>query len=78
MLAPVRLNTICFTLKGEEKQDMVNQFLELLNATGKVFMTPTNYNQRKGIRAAFVNWRTTEHDVKLITEAMAELATDLK
>ncbi|AQX86408.1 aspartate aminotransferase family protein [Elizabethkingia bruuniana] len=78
LLAPVRLNTICFTLKGEEKQDMVNQFLELLNATGKVFMTPTNYNQRKGIRAAFVNWRTTEHDVKLITEAMAELATDLK
>ena len=78
LLAPVRLNTICFTLKGEEKQDMVNQFLELLNATGKVFMTPTNYNQRKGIRAAFVNWRTTEHDVKLITETMAELATDLK
>ncbi|ATL44740.1 pyridoxal-dependent decarboxylase [Elizabethkingia sp. HX WHF] len=78
LLAPVRLNTICFTLKGEEKQDMVNQFLELLNATGKVFMTPTNYNQRKGIRAAFVNWRTTTLDIELITETMSTLITNFK
>ncbi|WP_407485210.1 pyridoxal phosphate-dependent decarboxylase family protein [Elizabethkingia miricola] len=78
LLAPVRLNTICFTLKGEEMQEKVNQFLELLNATGKVFMTPTNYNQRKGIRAAFVNWRTTTQDIELITETMATLITNFK
>ncbi|KUY21373.1 amino acid decarboxylase [Elizabethkingia miricola] len=78
LLAPVRLNTICFTLKGEEMQEKVNQFLELLNATGQVFMTPTNYNQRKGIRAAFVNWRTTTQDIELITETMATLITNFK
>lgn len=59
-------------------QEKVNQFLELLNATGKVFMTPTNYNQRKGIRAAFVNWRTTTQDIELITETMATLITNFK
>lgn len=78
LLAPARLNTICFTLKGEEMQEKVNQFLELLNATGKVFMTPTNYNQRKGIRAAFVNWRTTTQDIELITETMTTLITNFK
>ncbi|WP_317173156.1 pyridoxal phosphate-dependent decarboxylase family protein [Flavobacterium soyangense] len=49
LLAPVRLNTVCFTLKGKENQEKVNAYLTLLNDTGKVFMTPTIYNgQKKG------------------------------
>jgi glutamate/tyrosine decarboxylase-like PLP-dependent enzyme len=70
LLAPVRLNTVCFTLAGEDGQLQVSAFLEKINQTGKVFMTPTIYNQRKGIRAAFVNWRTTEKDVDLVVEEM--------
>jgi glutamate/tyrosine decarboxylase-like PLP-dependent enzyme len=52
LLAPVRLNTVCFTLKDGVKEDEVGRFLEKLNDTGKVFMTPTFYNQHNGIRAA--------------------------
>ncbi|AZA91302.1 L-2,4-diaminobutyrate decarboxylase [Chryseobacterium nakagawai] len=78
LLAPVRLNTVCFTLKDDKKQDEVERFLEILNSTGKVFMTPTFYNQRKGIRAAFVNWKTTETDVQLIFETMNSIITQLK
>nr|WP_315025749.1 pyridoxal-dependent decarboxylase [uncultured Chryseobacterium sp.] len=78
LLAPVRLNTICFTLRDDEKQDEVERFLETLNNTGKVFMTPTFYNQRKGIRAAFVNWMTNEDDIQLIVETMNEVITQLK
>ena len=77
LLAPVRLNTVCFTLK-EKDPDRVDRFLGLLNKTGKVFMTPTYYNQHKGIRAAFVNWRTNEQDVELIIEAMTEVLIRLK
>lgn len=73
LLAPVRLNTVCFTLKGEENQKNVNDFLKNLNETGKVFMTPTVYNERKGIRAAFVNWRTTKQDIELVKEEMLKL-----
>lgn len=78
LLAPVRLNTVCFTLKDNEKQDEVVRFLEMLNDTGKVFMTPTFYNQHKGIRAAFVNWKTTETDVQLIFDTMNDIITQLK
>ncbi|MBP2617097.1 pyridoxal phosphate-dependent decarboxylase family protein [Chryseobacterium jejuense] len=78
LLAPVRLNTVCFTLKDDTKQDEVGKFLKMLNSTGKVFMTPTFYNQHKGIRAAFVNWKTNETDVQLIFETMNSTITQLK
>ncbi|HSB94109.1 MAG TPA: pyridoxal-dependent decarboxylase [Flavitalea sp.] len=73
LLAPVRVNTVCFTLAGKEGQEQVTSFLEQLNATGLVFMTPTIYNGRKGIRAAFVNWRTTKEDVDMVWGKMVEL-----
>ena len=75
LLAPVRLNTVCFTLKGEENQDKVVPFLSCLNNSGKIFMTPAFYNGKKGIRAAFVNWRTTESD---ITIAITEMQNSFK
>jgi glutamate/tyrosine decarboxylase-like PLP-dependent enzyme len=73
LLAPVRLNNICFTLKGEDRQELVPLFLKTLNDTGKVFMSPTIYNGQKGIRAAFVNWRTTEADIKLVIRELEKL-----
>ncbi|WP_333876063.1 pyridoxal phosphate-dependent decarboxylase family protein [Flavobacterium sp.] len=74
ILAPVRLNTVCFSLAGTENQENVNIFLKKLNDTGKVFMTPTVYNGKKGIRAAFVNWRTSAHDIVEVTQLMETLA----
>lgn len=70
LLAPVRLNTVCFTLKGGENQEKVGTFLADLNESGQVFMTPTLYNGKKGIRAAFVNWRTDEQDIATATREM--------
>jgi glutamate/tyrosine decarboxylase-like PLP-dependent enzyme len=77
MLAPVRLNTVCFTLAGEANQDKLSTFLSRLNDTGKVFMTPTVYNGKKGIRAALVNWRTSAADITLATELMTAIAEQL-
>ncbi|POY37360.1 aspartate aminotransferase family protein [Solitalea longa] len=73
LLAPVRLNNVCFTLKGEEQQGSVSKFLQLLNETGKVFMTPTVYQGKNGIRAAFVNWRTSKQDIELVIKEMEGL-----
>ena len=70
LLAPVRLNTVCFTLKNETNPLKIQAFLDTLNARGKVFMTPTVFNNRKGIRAALVNWRTTGKDVLMVQEEM--------
>ncbi|MDQ6470459.1 pyridoxal-dependent decarboxylase [Flavobacterium sp. LHD-80] len=78
LLAPIRLNNVCFTLKGNYNQEKVNEFLTILNDRGKVFMTPTFYQNRKGIRASFVNWRTTEEDIKIIIEEMKTSILDLE
>jgi len=78
LLAPVRLNNVCFTLKGDHNQGNITEFLTLLNDKGKVFMTPTVYQGRKGIRASFVNWRTTEKDVKIIIEELKETFLDIE
>lgn len=77
LLAPIRLNNVCFTLKGNENQDKVAQFLTKLNDGGKVFMTPTVYENRKGIRASFVNWRTDENDIKIVIQEMTEVLETL-
>ena len=73
LLAPTRLNNVCFTLTGEHNQEKVNLFLTQLNDNGKVFMTPTVYQNRKGIRASFVNWRTNENDIKIVIEEMKKI-----
>lgn len=63
LLAEVRLNIVCF--KVTVACDTA-EFLQKLNKTGLVFMTPTTFNHERGIRAAFVNWRTTIEDIKLV------------
>lgn len=75
LLAPVRLNTVCFTLTDDH---LVTPFLQQLNAGGKVFMTPTFYNGKAGIRAAFVNWRTSKQDIKIAADEMETTLNKIK
>ena len=77
LLAPTRLNNVCFTLAGDHNQEKVNLFLTHLNDKGKVFMTPTVYQNRKGIRASFVNWRTNEKDIKIAMAVMKASVLEL-
>jgi glutamate/tyrosine decarboxylase-like PLP-dependent enzyme len=70
LTAPVRLNVVCFRLKDTPAK--TSQFLAILNARGKVFMTPTTLNGGLCIRAAFVNYRTTIQDIRIAIEEMEE------
>lgn len=73
LLSPTNLNVVCFTLKsdkGEASSTVVNEFLARLTNDGKVFMMPTVYKNRAGIRAALCNWRTTETDIEIAWKAM--------
>ena len=78
LLAPTRLNNVCFTLAGDHNQEKVNSFLTHLNDRGQVFLTPTVFNDQKGIRASFVNWRTNENDIRLAIEEMRETILALR
>jgi glutamate/tyrosine decarboxylase-like PLP-dependent enzyme len=66
LTAPVRLNVVCFTIKEEAgRNERVKQVLAKLNENAKVFLTPTFYKGIYCLRAAFVNWRTTEADIDI-------------
>ncbi len=73
LLAPVRMNVVCFTL-AERKEDLsmalINDCLAALRDDGRVFLTPTNYKGIPAIRAAISNWRTQPDDIDLAWEAL--------
>ncbi|HYF64344.1 MAG TPA: pyridoxal-dependent decarboxylase [Herpetosiphonaceae bacterium] len=76
LLAPVRLNVVCFTLAGPDAPAMaaVRQFLAAVERSGRAFLTPTVYGGVPAMRAAFSNWRTDDADLELIWAALDEAA----
>ncbi len=79
LLAPVRLCVVCFTLNvaDEEKQAATDALIKALDESGKVMLTPTVYQGVPAIRAALVNWRTTEHDLTIVWEEIKRQAAVL-
>lgn len=73
LLAPVRLNIVCFALRNANEKQR-DQFLQALKQDGRVLLTPTFYAGKPAIRAALVNWSTTEQDVTLVLEALEQYA----
>ncbi|MEU5892411.1 pyridoxal-dependent decarboxylase [Streptomyces sp. NPDC047461] len=71
LLAPVRLNVVCFTLADDPTQERVDALARAVAATGEAFVTPTVYGGTPGLRAAFSNWRTSAADVDRISGAVA-------
>jgi glutamate/tyrosine decarboxylase-like PLP-dependent enzyme len=76
VLTPVHLNIVCFALRGADVAQR-DQFLEALTADGTVLMTPTHFAGKPAVRAAFVNWSTSERDVEKILEALERCAHDV-
>jgi glutamate/tyrosine decarboxylase-like PLP-dependent enzyme len=80
LLAPARMNCVCFTLSdafGPASTETIAQFLTALRDDGRVFVTQTVYQGVPGMRAAFSNWRTQDSDVDLAWTAMNEVAERL-
>lgn len=62
LLAPVRMNVVCFTLKEDLTFETIQEYLAAIRDDGRVFFTPTLYKGVPAIRAAISNWQTsTEH-----------------
>jgi glutamate/tyrosine decarboxylase-like PLP-dependent enzyme len=75
LLAPVRLNVVCFTLAADPGSDgpgkeRVDAVVDALAASGEAFLTPTVYEGQHALRAAFSNWRTSEADVDRVLDAL--------
>lgn len=66
LIAPQGLNIVAFRADFDRDQDDAprqRDFLNAVNETGEVFLTPGRFAGRAGIRAAFSNWMTQEQDV---------------
>lgn len=70
LLAPVRLNVVCFTTAGNPRQDRIEALVRDIAEEGTTFLTPTTYDNVPALRAAFSNWRTTAGDVARIFAAL--------
>ncbi|MFD9008954.1 pyridoxal phosphate-dependent decarboxylase family protein [Streptomyces sp. NPDC059552] len=75
LLAPVRLNVVCFTLAQAPTPERVAALREAVAA--EVFVTPTVYGGTAGLRAAFSNWRTTHDDVRRAAQALGAAAREI-
>lgn len=73
LLAPVRLNTVCFQPDPLKTNGLsIPELLNELNQEGLVFMTPSVYKGESCIRAALVNYRTTGNDIAIAITAITE------
>lgn len=70
LLAPTRLNVVCFTLADEATEARVQDYVLAVRDRGDVFVSPTVYAGTWGLRAAFSNWRTAEADVERAFESL--------
>ncbi|WP_338673848.1 pyridoxal-dependent decarboxylase [Streptomyces sp. SCSIO 30461] len=68
LLAPVRLNVVCFTLAYNPTTERLAALAEQLAADA--FLTPTTLDGVPALRAAFSNWRTTEADARRVAAAL--------
>jgi len=76
LLAPVRMNVVCFTLSGNRSASEVKSFLDKVRIDGRAYFTPTTYKGTPAIRAAVSNWLTSDNDIDITIQALKELAKD--
>ncbi|MDA3645215.1 pyridoxal-dependent decarboxylase [Saccharopolyspora indica] len=70
LLAPVRLNVVCFTLAENPTGERVGRLNRAVTESGEAFLTPTVHEGTPGLRAAFSSWRTTGPDVTRVADAL--------
>lgn len=78
LMAPVRLNVVCFAPVGQATADQVDALARAVAEGGETFVTPTVLDGVPGLRAAFSNWRTTDADVERIFAALAATEAALR
>lgn len=78
LLAPVRMNVVCFTLNQPDlSAETIKVFLQKVRDDGRVYFTPTVYQGVPAIRAAVSNWLTAEKDIDITLEVLHQLTYEL-
>ncbi len=75
LLAPVRLNCVCFTPASNPSLPQIQEFLAKVRDDGRIYLTQTVYQGQPAIRAAFSNWQTELRDLEICWAALRELVS---
>ena len=83
LVAPANLNIVSFRyvprVVSEEGIDAFNRAAVVaLQQDGRAFVTPTVWQGKAAIRAAFDNWATTRDDVEILQEAVLDIRERLE
>jgi glutamate/tyrosine decarboxylase-like PLP-dependent enzyme len=73
LLAPVRMNVVCFAPKDDVSFATIQEFLKSISEDGRVFFTPTIYKGTPAIRMAISNWQTIASNIDLAITALTEV-----
>lgn len=79
LLAPVRMNVVCFAPSSPEagSTEGIKRLLTAIRDDGRVFFTPTVYKGRPAMRAAVSNWLTARKDIDVAFTAMSDVCQRL-
>ena len=82
LLAPIALNIVCFRyapagLGPDDLDDFNRRVVRKIQEDGRAFVTPTTWEGKAAIRAAFDNWATTPGDVDILSEAIDDVGRRL-
>lgn len=82
LLAPVRLNVVCFRYRppgaaDADLDDLNRRLAAAIQGDGRLYFGSTTYGDRVAFRPAISNWRTTEVEADLIVEITKELGARL-
>ena len=77
LMAPAHLNIVCFRVLSEGDSDagtdaLNSTVIDMIQRGGIAYVTPTRWQGRGAIRAAFDNWATATDDVYALEQAVAE------
>ncbi len=81
LLAPVRLNGVCFTLANEPEgiggskalKQRISRLTHAIHVDGTFFLTPTVYQARPAMRLSVSNWQTQLINVEACYQKIADL-----
>lgn len=77
LLAPVRMNVVCFTVQQEGiTLEKIKGLLDRIRDDGRAYFTPTVYKGVPAIRAALSNWQTEEEDISIAIQVLKEMIGD--
>ena len=78
LLSDIVLNGVLFTLNTDNlNMDLINNFVNKIKEDGRIFITPSIYNNQPCLRISISNWRTIQNDLDIAWDALNDVFDEI-